>query len=115
MRRVGTVVLVVLGLVLASGSTASAQVRGLGRLSGQVVDATGAGMAGAELVTQSMSGDPIKAQTDASGNWTLAGLGKGEWTVIVKKPGFVPKTLKVTIEKELDSFKPVKVTLNKAA
>ena len=113
MRRVATVVLVAMGLVVAASSVASAQVRGLGRVTGQVDDASGA-LGGVEFVTQTMSGDALTAKSDASGNWMLAGLGRGDWTVTVKKPGYVPKTLKLTIEKELDQFKPIKITLTKA-
>lgn len=114
MKRAWTIVGVVGVFVLVCLATpASAQVRGLGRVTGQVVDDGGAALAEVELGTALGDGSRITAKSDGSGNWTLTGMGRGEWTVLFKKAGYAPKNVKLVIERELDSNKPIKITLSK--
>jgi hypothetical protein len=106
---------VVLAVLSLGVSTADAQVRGIGRIVGFVVDDGGAPIEGVKIRTATVGGDLIEVDSDAKGKWTLAGVGKGEWMVTVMKPGFTPKRLKVVIERELDRSQDIKVTMSKGA
>lgn len=103
---------VVLSSVLAPVS-ASAQVRGLGRLNGMVVDESGTAVEGVAIQTKTALGDAIDVKTDAKGNWVVPGLGKGVWEVDFVKDGFVKVKAKITVEKELMRTEPIKITLKK--
>ena len=81
---------IVLCLIIAI--TASAQIRGTGRLQGNVVDkSTGKPVAGA-TVTISIAGAgtrPIVAKTDAKGHWAAIGMTSGQWNIDVTAPRYV--------------------------
>jgi hypothetical protein len=99
---------------VAAPFQAEAQLRGLGRLNGVVVDESGAPVEGVQIQTKTALGAAIDAKTDAKGNWVVPGLGKGLWEVDFVKDGFVRVKAKVTIEQELSRTNPIKITLKKA-
>lgn len=108
----------VLGLVVFTSQVvaplpADAQLRGLGRLNGVVVDQSGAPVEGVTIQTKTVLGMAIDAKTDAKGNWVVPGLGKGLWEVDFTKDGFTKLKAKVTIDKELMRSEPIKITLKK--
>ena len=105
--------LVVFASQVVAPSMAVAQVRGLGRLNGVVVDETGAPVEGVTIQTKTALGLAIDAKTDAKGNWVVPGLGKGLWEVDFQKDGFTKVKAKVTIDKELMRTEPIKITLKK--
>jgi hypothetical protein len=101
-------------LVLAAAATPSAQMRGLGRIKGTVVDAaSGSPIRDVTVATRTMDGKDISGRSSADGMFTLNGLGRGEWLVTFKKEGFADKRVKLVIEKELMSNAPFKVRLAK--
>ncbi|HEY8548753.1 MAG TPA: carboxypeptidase-like regulatory domain-containing protein [Vicinamibacterales bacterium] len=110
--------LVVLGLVVVASQAlmpaiTSAQVKGLGRINGIVVDESGNPIEGVKITTKTALGAEIDAQSDAKGSWVVPGLGKGLWEVDFVKDGFTRVKAKVTIEKELSKTEPIKITLKK--
>ncbi len=105
----------VVAVVLMTAVAATAQVRGLGRINGTVVDDAGEPMEGVKIRTMTGGGDQIECDTDAKGKWTLVGIGKGEWHVLVVKPGYGAKKLKVIVEREIDRSQDIKITLSKGA
>ncbi len=105
-----TSTIAVLGLI----SPVDAQVRGLGRINGVVLDASGAPVADVTIETKTLDGAEIKATSGADGKWVVAGLGKGQWDVNFAKDGFTRVRAKVTIETELSRTEPIKITLKKA-
>ena len=105
--------LVVFSSQVVAPSMAVAQVRGLGRLNGMVVDESGAPVEGVSISTKTALGLAIDAKTDAKGNWVVPGLGKGLWEVDFVKDGFTKVKAKVTIDKELMRTEPIKITLKK--
>ncbi len=93
---------------------ADAQVRGLGRINGVVLDASGSPVGDVTIETKTLDGAEIKATSSADGKWVVAGLGKGQWDVHFVKDGFTRVRAKVTIETELSRTEPIKITLKKA-
>jgi tetratricopeptide (TPR) repeat protein len=78
-------------LTVAAAITASAQVRGTGRLQGMVTDkATGKPVEGAVVTVGLPSGntEPIVVKTDAHGHWSALGLVNGQWNIDIVAPGF---------------------------
>ena len=94
---------------------ADAQVRGMGRVNGFVLDEGGAPIEGVKIKTATLSGDAIECETDAKGKWTLAGIGRGDWLVTLTKTGFSAKRLKVSVEREIDRSQDIKINLAKGA
>lgn len=104
----------ILAITILLGATVSAeaQMRGLGRVLGTVVDEAGNAIEGVEIKAP-FTGGAIDTKSDAKGNWLLGGMGRGEWKVEFTKTGYKPLTMKVTIVKELDRLRPVKIVLKK--
>lgn len=64
-------------------------VPGQARLAGRVTDATGVGIADALVEVVDANNAPIRRSgTNASGEYTLAGLPEGEFRLVISKPGF---------------------------
>ncbi len=83
--------LVALILTVAVATTASAQVRGTGRLQGMVTDkTTGKPVEGAVVTVGLPSGNtaPIVSKTDVHGHWSALGLVNGQWNIDIVAPGF---------------------------
>lgn len=109
-RAVG---MLAISMLLSTTVSAEAQMRGIGRVLGSVVDESGEVLDGV-VIKAPFTGGTLDAKSDAKGNWLLGGLGRGEWKVSFSKAGYKPLTLKVTIVKELDRLQPVKIVLKKA-
>jgi hypothetical protein len=83
----GLVAIVTLGLSVGS-SKVNAQLAGAS-LSGQVLDESGAGVAGASVVIQnSATGDVRTATTDSQGLYSAQSLQPGIYSVTISAPGF---------------------------
>ena len=108
--------LLLVGSIALHGAVApvDAQVRGLGRLNGVVLDGSGSPVGDVTIETKTMDGVAIKATSSADGKWIVAGLGKGIWEVDFVKDGFVRVKAKVTIATELARTEPIKITMKKA-
>lgn len=113
--RLSAVACIVLAIFVAGTSAADAQVRGMGRVNGTVIDESGAPVEGAKVHTTTLGGDAVECATDAKGKWTLTGIGRGEWQVSLAKAGFTTKRLKVVVEREIERSQDIKVTLVKGA
>ena len=113
--RTGRIVLLMVVVVACAATMAFAQARGLGKIAGVVVDESGAPIAGVEIKTATSGGTPVECVSDASGKWTLVGIGRGDWVVTFAKAGYTPKRIKAIVEREIDRSDPIKITLAKAA
>ncbi len=58
-------------------------------LSGRVLDPDGRPVAGAELIISGATAAPLRARADADGQFELAGLAPGRYTVVATAPGLV--------------------------
>jgi len=110
MRYRVAVLLVLLGLV----PTMSAQDNlGRGRISGDVVDESGAGISGALVVVESLQGGThLEGKTDKKGHFAVGGMGSGEWRITVSKEGYSSDSTTVQVS-QLKANPPVNLTLKR--
>jgi tetratricopeptide (TPR) repeat protein len=101
-------------LVLSSAAVISAQVRGDARLAGKIIDDQGQPLADVVIrATKKGETQPLQAKSNAKGEWALAQLAAGEWTLEFSKDGYEPQSGNVTLE-ETSNMDRVSVTLAKA-
>jgi len=89
MRRWIAITSAVILLLLAAA--ANAQLRGLGRLQGNVTDKnTGKPVTGAQIVISLPNGHttPITVKTDARGHWSAIGMTSGVWNIDISATGY---------------------------
>jgi Tfp pilus assembly protein PilF len=115
MRFCQNVFVLIFSVATLVAGTAAAQVRGDGRLYGKVVDQQGQPLQDVQ-VKAVMSGQPqpLQAKTNKKGEWTIIGLGAGQWTVEFSKEGYEPQKGPVDVD-ESGRTAPINVTLAKAA
>lgn len=104
-----------LSLLLAS--SASAQIRGTGRLQGNVFDKnSGKPVAGATITitTAGSTTRPIVAKTDAKGHWGAIGMTSGQWNIDISAPGYVTSRGTANVS-EVATAPPIKVELEPEA
>jgi len=107
-----TVSLVLLGLGLALPAQDDL---GRGRISGEVIDETGAKVAGALVVVDSPgSSTRLEAKTDKKGHFAVGGLGTGAWRVIASKEGYLSVASEVQVS-QIKTNPPVTLTLTRAS
>jgi len=82
---------VLAGALLAAAASAQAWA-GRGRLSGTVQDADGNPVEGASIQLTLDGAGPDAVSTNGKGRWARAGLGGGNWDVLVSKAGYVSTT-----------------------
>ena len=112
MRSPITVFLVLLGLALVLPAQDDL---GRGRISGDVVDETGAKVAGALVVVESTrSSTRQDTKTDKKGHFAVGGLGSGAWRVIASKEGYLSAASEVQVS-QIKANPPVLLTLKKAS
>jgi hypothetical protein len=68
-----------------------------GAISGQVSDATGAVLPGAQVTAHRDAAPPRHAITDAKGRFRLSGLEPGRWTLAIAHEGFAPTSQQVDV------------------
>ena len=108
-------VLMALGLaIVLSGGQVAAQIKGIGRLNGKVVDADGTPIEGVAIKLHQGT-DTIEGKSDAKGEWLLVGVARGNWLVSFDKDGFPTKLVKMLIEKESLRNDPIKIQMKKGA
>jgi Carboxypeptidase regulatory-like domain len=105
-------VLMVAALMAIATSVTVAQVKGMGRLNGKVIDDGGSPVDGVAIKLRQGT-DVIESKTDPKGDWVLAGVARGNWVVTFEKEGFPTKVVKVLVEKELMRTDPIKITMKK--
>jgi Tfp pilus assembly protein PilF len=112
MKHYATVSLLILGLALG---LAAQDDLGRGRISGDVVDASGAKVQGAQVLVESLrSRARFEVKTDKKGHFAVGGLGTGTWRVTVSKEGYLSSSTEVQVS-QLAANPPVDLTLAKAS
>ncbi|MFN7941678.1 MAG: tetratricopeptide repeat protein [Thermoanaerobaculia bacterium] len=103
-------------LVFFSVAAVAQDWKGRGRLNGEVLDESGAGIAGATVTLHPANRPdigPPPLTTDKKGKWGLLGLSGGAWTISLEAPGFVGAEGSVNVN-EFGVVPPVRITLRKA-
>jgi predicted Zn-dependent protease len=90
---------IAVAIVLAA-SVASAQERGQGRLQGKVVDTQGQPLADVAIKASVAGGAVRQAKSNKKGEWNLAGLTNGQWTVEFTLDGYDTQTGQVNVSGE---------------
>jgi Flp pilus assembly protein TadD len=114
MRKFVVVTSLVLSLVV---TIVNAQIRGTGRLQGNVFDkATGKPIAGATVTIGFSSGNtrPIVVKTDSKGHWAAIGMTSGQWNVDITAPGYVTSRGTASIS-EVTTAPPIRTQLEPEA
>ncbi len=106
------VCLAVLGLALAMPAQDDL---GRGRISGDVIDESGAKVPGALVVVESpRSHARFESRTDKKGHFAVGGLGTGAWRVTASKEAYLSVTTEVQVS-QLAANPPVVLTLKPAS
>jgi tetratricopeptide (TPR) repeat protein len=86
---------------------------GKGRISGIVVDESGAPIEGALVVAKSLRSETkLEGKSDSKGKFAIAGLGTGNWQIVATKDGYGTSSLDMNI-KQLSNNPPISFTLKK--
>jgi hypothetical protein len=89
------------------------QNRGRGIIAGEIRGNGGELVAGGTVKMMIQSSDPLQTTSNKDGKWRIAGIGKGEWTMLVTAPGYAARVMRVVIERESASGDPVVTVLRK--
>jgi tetratricopeptide (TPR) repeat protein len=104
--------MIILGLALALPAQDDL---GRGRISGDIVDASGAKVPGALVVVESLrSSTRMEAKSDKKGHFAIGGLGTGAWRVTVSKEGYLSSSTEIQVS-QLAANPPVNLTLTRAS
>ncbi len=112
MRLCATISLVLLGLALALPAQDDL---GRGRISGDVVDESGAKVMGALVIIESpRSSTRLEAKSDKKGHFAVGGLGSGVWRVTASKEGYLSSSTEIQVS-QLVANPPVNLTLTRSS
>jgi len=89
---------VALAMVVLAAASASAQWRGLGRVTGKVVDDGGAPVVDATVRADLLGMGGTTTKTNEKGEWMVSGIAKGEWLITVAKDGMALQKVKVVVQ-----------------
>jgi tetratricopeptide (TPR) repeat protein len=107
-----TVPLILLSLALALSAQDDL---GRGRISGEIVDESGAKILDALVVVESTrSSTRLETKTDKKGHFAVGGLGTGAWRVTASKEGYLSAATEVQVS-QLAANPPVLLTLTSAS
>ncbi len=88
---------------------------GRARISGEVIDESGAKVPGVLIVVESpRSGARFEAKTDKNGHFAVGGLGSGTWRLTASKEAFLGAVTEVQVS-QIKANAPVSLTLRKAS
>jgi hypothetical protein len=106
------VIIIGLAVAVLIAAGASAQWKGLGRLTGKVVDEAGAPVADATVRVDLLGQGGTTVKSNEKGEWLVSGIAKGEWLVTVAKDGMALQKVKVVVQ-EMALPPLVRTTLKK--
>ena len=101
----------ILALAVLAAALPAQENLGRGRISGEVVDSTGAGVPAALIVAQSLqSSARLESKTDKKGHFAVGGLGSGTWRITASKDGYVSAYTDMPVS-QLRTNPPLALTL----
>ena len=114
MRKHKIIFMIVLIIFTASNIMFAQQGRGRGRIHGTVYDQEGNPIQGVNITAEHTEfGTQFKATSDKKGNWAIAGLGTGVFTITASKEGYVPVQDRMKVSQFSSNNPPVEMTLQK--
>ena|SRR5258707_5570290 len=114
MRLSSRYAVLVVVMTLLVPTMSSAQLRGLGRITGMVNDDGGSPIKGVSIrATREGTTGVIEETTNEKGVWAVNGMARGEWHVTFQLGGYVPLGAKVNLETELSKVPPISIVLRK--
>ncbi|HTD53758.1 MAG TPA: TonB-dependent receptor [Silvibacterium sp.] len=95
----------------STSAEASRTVPNPSQLSGNVIDASGAVIAGANVQLRSANGDvQATTQSDTNGSFAISGLSAGDYDLVVSGPSFETREIPITIQ-TTGSLAPLRISL----
>ena len=111
MKKRYLIAAIILGAVFCL--SAGQEDMGRGRITGTVLDESGAPLEGALVVAQSMRSETkLEGRSDGKGKFAIAGLGTGGWRITASKDGYGSSSLEMNI-RQLGGNPPIAFTLKK--
>src|SRR5260221_10955249 len=99
MRLVSRYAALVAVITLLAPAMSSAQLRGMGRITGTVNDDGGSPIRGVSIrATREGASGAIEETTNEKGSWVLNGMARGEWHVTFQVGGYAPLGAKISLE-----------------
>ena len=109
------IVLVSIVLAVLAAALPAQENMGRGRVTGQVVDETGAPVPAAKIAVQSLQGTAkLEGMTDKKGRFAVAGMGTGRWRVTAMKEGYVSSFVEMQVS-QLKPNPPVALTVKRSS
>jgi len=99
-------------LVALGQGPAMAQ-RGLTRITGKVSADGGGPVAGVQIKAVFGGNKIFDTSSNDNGEWSIGGMGKGEWELVFDKAGYAQGRAKVLLPVDLSRVPPIAVTLKK--
>jgi hypothetical protein len=87
--------------------------RGLTRITGKVTADSGGPVAGVQIKAVFGGNKIFDTSSNDSGEWSIGGMGKGEWEIVFEKAGYAQSRAKVVLPVDLSRVPPIAVTLKK--
>jgi tetratricopeptide (TPR) repeat protein len=113
MKKRYLIAAIILGAVFCL--SAGQEDMGRGRITGTVLDESGAPLEGALVVAQSMRSETkLEGRSDGKGRFAIAGLGTGGWRIIASKDGYGSASQEMNI-RQLAGNPPITFTLKKVS
>jgi tetratricopeptide (TPR) repeat protein len=108
--------LLILALVLLPVAAGAQEWRGMGRIAGKVVDDSGKPIADVTVkaMLPSAGNQGPQSKSNARGDWTVAGVSRGEWALDFIKEGYETKSVSVSLA-EGQRIPAMEIVMTKAA
>ena len=102
--------ILMLALILCASVASAQSWRGMGRMSGRVMDEGGKPLEGVIVKLNLPNAGGTEIKTNKKGEWQIGGLSRGEWQVDFELPPYEPRRITVSVA-ELSRVTPVEIKL----
>ena len=111
MRIMKQAFIVVLALILCASVASAQSWRGMGRVSGKVMDEEGKPIEGVTVKLNLPNAGGTQIKTNKKGEWQIGGLSRGEWQIDFELPPYEPRRITVSVA-ELSRVPLVEIKLS---
>jgi len=110
MRIMKQAFIAVLALLLCASVASAQSWRGMGRVSGKVMDEDGKPIEGVTVKLNLPGAGGTELKTNKKGEWQIGGIARGEWQIDFELSPYEPRRLTVSVA-ELSRVPPVEIRL----